>query len=224
MKTTTELLENYKDICPRMAFCLVHFLFSNFSGLDDDQIKLIKQLDLKYNFILSYQLKKYLQMKFINRYIVQSLVLMLLCLNGCNNSKICSNMTKINDPKANFRVSKPNKVELIPINKGGGLLFDNVCNYAGDILGSFNNIMTNAVKFAKIGLGYTLINWIGKQTAFADGLIGSVHMYSVSNIPEGYLECNGSEYKMSDYPELYNLIAETYDQRASKGEIYFKVS
>lgn len=36
--------------------------------------------------------------------------------------------------------------------------------------------------------------------------IGSIVMYFSSEVPDGFLECNGSEYNVSDYPDLAEIL------------------
>ena len=40
--------------------------------------------------------------------------------------------------------------------------------------------------------------------------IGVIQAFSGTTIPRGFLLCNGSSYKTTDYPELFNIIGYTY--------------
>ena len=45
--------------------------------------------------------------------------------------------------------------------------------------------------------------------------LGIVQMWAGANVPEGYLLCNGQEYKQSDYPELYKVLGTTFNNAIS---------
>lgn len=41
--------------------------------------------------------------------------------------------------------------------------------------------------------------------------VGIIQMWAGANVPDGYLLCNGQEYKQSDYPELYEVLGNTFN-------------
>ena len=45
--------------------------------------------------------------------------------------------------------------------------------------------------------------------------LGIIQMWAGANVPEGYLLCNGQEYKQSDYPELYKALGTTFNNAIS---------
>ncbi|MBD5217630.1 MAG: tail fiber protein [Bacteroidales bacterium] len=45
--------------------------------------------------------------------------------------------------------------------------------------------------------------------------LGIIQMWAGENVPEGYLLCNGQEYKQSDYPELYKVLGATFNNAIS---------
>ena len=45
--------------------------------------------------------------------------------------------------------------------------------------------------------------------------LGIIQMWAGANVPEGYLLCNGQEYKQSDYPELYKVLGTTFNNAIS---------
>ena len=45
--------------------------------------------------------------------------------------------------------------------------------------------------------------------------LGIVQMWAGADVPEGYLLCNGQEYKQSDYPELYKVLGTTFNNAIS---------
>lgn len=47
------------------------------------------------------------------------------------------------------------------------------------------------------------------------GEIGEIRIFAGSTIPEGYLLCDGGEYSQSEYPELYKVIGDQYNNTCS---------
>lgn len=45
---------------------------------------------------------------------------------------------------------------------------------------------------------------------FSNAPIGVIQAFSGTTIPRGYLACNGTSYKVADYPDLYAVIGNTY--------------
>ena len=50
--------------------------------------------------------------------------------------------------------------------------------------------------------------------------VGSIIAHSSSNIPDGYLDCDGFEISSKEYPELHLVIGETFGSTKAG---YFKV-
>lgn len=53
------------------------------------------------------------------------------------------------------------------------------------------------------------------------GEIGEIHMFAGSNIPDGYLVCDGTDYYQSQYPELYAVIGNQYNTALTHTGSYY---
>lgn len=76
-------------------------------------------------------------------------------------------------------------------------------------IGKFNNNNTNnAFEIGNGSYGNTsnafIIDWNGNF--MGQGMAGMVQMYAGATIPSGWLLCDGSEYNITDYPELNNAL------------------
>lgn len=56
------------------------------------------------------------------------------------------------------------------------------------------------------------------------GEIGEIHIFAGYTAPDGYLLCDGSEYSQSDYPELYKVIGDQYNEARSYRDISYETS
>jgi Microcystin-dependent protein len=52
--------------------------------------------------------------------------------------------------------------------------------------------------------------------------LGSVIMWAGSAVPEGYLLCNGQQYRTSDYPELYAALGTTFNNALSASGVAYQ--
>ena len=57
---------------------------------------------------------------------------------------------------------------------------------------------------------------VGMNVMFKN-MAGVMQMYGGTTPPNGWLLCDGSEYLISDYPELYSIIGDTFSLSASSG-------
>lgn len=57
--------------------------------------------------------------------------------------------------------------------------------------------------------GNSIVGALGDKY-FSNAPIGVIQAFSGNTIPNGYLLCNGTSYKVADYPDLYAVIGNTY--------------
>ena len=102
------------------------------------------------------------------------------------------------------------------------LTFDNAPN-DGDYIQVFYSLGTYALI---IGNGTAdnarsnalTVDWQGN--VMAQGMAGVIQMYAGTTAPAGWLICDGSEYLINDYPELYAVIRDTYGTYVAPSDSY----
>ena len=111
----------------------------------------------------------------------------------------------------------PSRISNITIDSDINLGSHKITKNGQEIMGLTNNsvitnyISNNAVTNDKIlSLDYSKLTNVPSSTSTP---IGGIILWSSPNIPQGYLECNGSAVNSSQYPDLANLMTHVPDLR-----------